>query len=61
MTADARSYLVQQTERLRLAVREIRSEFQHLELRMKEVQTDLICVVAAVDDIADEMKKDAAA
>ena len=61
MTADARSYLVQQTERLRLAVREIVSEFDQIERRIREVKKDLVCVVAALDQIEEDALRDAAA
>lgn len=54
MTATAHSYLIQQTQRLRLAVKEIRSEFQLLDRKMKEIQTDLICVVSALDEMEAE-------
>ncbi len=60
MTADARSYLVQQTERLRLAVKAIISELDQVERRSREVKADLIRVVAALDDLEEETKKGAA-
>jgi hypothetical protein len=60
MSADARSYLVQQTQRLRLAVKEIQTEFHTIELRMREVQTDLICVVSALDEIEEDSKRNVA-
>lgn len=54
MTADARSYLMQQLGRLRLAAKE-------LEKNIRELQADVILVVAAVDEIeAEQHKRDVA-
>ena len=54
MSADSRSYLVQQLGRLRLAAKE-------LEKNIREIQADVILVVAAVDEIeAEQAKRDAA-
>jgi hypothetical protein len=61
MSADARSYLVQQLARFRLAAKGIRLQLEQIDLSIKEVQADLVLVIAAVDEIeADQAKKDAA-
>ena len=54
MSATARSYLVQQLARFRSAAKQI-------DKNIKELQADLILVIAALDDLEDESKKDAAA
>jgi hypothetical protein len=62
MTADARSYLVQQLGRFRLAAKGIKVQLEQIDMSIKEVQADLILVIAAVDEIEeDQAKKDAAA
>jgi len=62
MSADARSYLVQQLARFRLAAKGIKAQLEQIDLSIKEVQADIILVIAAVDDIESEQaKKDAAA
>lgn len=53
----ARAYLAQRAQRLRLAINEIRIEFQRIEVRTKEVQHDLILVISALDAIEDEENK----
>ena len=50
----ARAYLAQKAQRLRLAINEIRIEFEHIEVRTKEVQHDLILVISALDAVEDE-------
>lgn len=60
MTATARTYLVQQLGRLQLAVKDITGQFERIEAKLKEVQCDLILVIAAIDDLEDQSKKDAA-
>ena len=50
----AQLHLVQSAERLRLAVKEIRGEFEHVEKSMKEVQNDLILVLSALQELQDE-------
>ena len=50
----AQLYLIQRAERLRLAVKAIRGEFEHVELSMKEVQNDLILVLSALQELQDE-------
>lgn len=47
-------FLIQKTERLRLAVKEIRGEFAHIEGKIKEVQHDLVLVISALDDLESE-------
>jgi GTPase Era involved in 16S rRNA processing len=54
MSADARSYLVQQLARFRSAAKQI-------DKNIKELQADLILVIAAIDDLeAEQAKRDAA-
>lgn len=53
----ARSYLTQQLERFQLAVRDIRAEIDVIDAKFREVQKDLILVVAALDDLEDESRK----
>ena len=54
MSADARSYLVQQLARFRSAAKQI-------DKNIKELQADLILVIAALDEIeAEQAKRDAA-
>ncbi len=47
MSANARAYLVQQLARFRLAAKEI-------DRTIKELQADLILVIAAIDDLEAE-------
>jgi len=54
MSATASAFLAQKTERLRLAVREIRGEFTRIDASMKEVQHDLLLVISALDELEDE-------
>lgn len=54
MTADARSYLVQQLARFRLAAKGIRAQLEQIDLSIKEVQADLVMVIAAVDQIEED-------
>lgn len=61
MSADARSYLVQQLARFRLAAKGIRLHLEQIETSLNEVKADIILVIAALDEIeADQAKKDAA-
>lgn len=53
----ARAYLAQKAQRLRIAINEIRLEFERIEVRTKEVQHDLILVISALDAIEDEENK----
>lgn len=53
----ARQYLAQKAQRLRIAINEIRVEFERIEVRTKEVQHDLILVISALDAIEDEENK----
>ncbi len=67
MSADARSYLAQQLNRFRLAAKDMRAQLEQIDLKVKEVQTDLMCLMAAVDQLEEDMAmraskpKDAAA
>ena len=58
---NARSYLTQQLVRFQLAVKDIRTEIDCIELKFREVQKDFILVIAALDDLEAEARKDAAA
>jgi hypothetical protein len=60
MTASARSYLVQQTQRLRLAAKTIISELDQIELRSREVKNDLCCLISALDENEEELLNGAA-
>jgi hypothetical protein len=55
----AKAYLAQKAQRLRLAINEIRLEFQRIEVRTKEVQHDLILVISALDQLEDESRTEA--
>lgn len=57
MSADARSYLVQQLGRIRLASNGLLERMSQVERGIKEVQADLVLVIAAVDDIEAEQAK----
>ena len=61
MSATARDYLVQQLSRLRVASNALVTKIDHLDQGIKEVKCDLILTIAALDDLEDESKKDAAA
>jgi hypothetical protein len=54
VSADARSYLVQQLSRFRLAAKEMRTQLDDIDRKLKEVQADLILVIAALDGIEEE-------
>lgn len=60
MTADARSFLVQKLERFQAAAKSMREQLASIEKNIKEVQEDLILVIAALDDLEEEAKRDAA-
>lgn len=54
---NARSYLTQQLGRFQLAVSEIRREIDSIDKKFREVQQDLILVIAALDDLEAEARK----
>jgi hypothetical protein len=47
-------YLAQRAGRLRLAVEEIRTKLDEIEKSLRAVKTDLILVLAALDDVEAE-------
>lgn len=53
----ARLYLVQQAERLRLAIKDIQNDISLVEARFREINHSLIFVVAALDWLDEERKQ----
>lgn len=56
----SRTYFDQQLGRLRLAIKSMRAQFAEIERRMREVETDLVNVEAALDQLEEDAKKDTA-